>query len=175
MWFVLVLHMYARGGGVLFSNLCILSNLTFFFSFSYVGWYKGCKGWLQCKLFEGRHCVFFIVNTEHLVTLYSLPSKNGFKNSQGIRMSSLSKIYQNQKMLNLELPLWCNELRMQHCCSCGIVHSFSSDLISGPGTSICHRLGWTKKKILNLKGHINLKTTTSSSIHVKSQKIRESL
>ena len=40
--------------------------------------------------------------------------------------------------------LWHSGLRIWHCLSCGIGHSCSSDLIPGPGTSIC--CGWSQKK-----------------------------
>ena len=43
-------------------------------------------------------------------------------------------------------------LRIPCCCSSGVDHSCSSDLIPGLGTSICCRCGKKKKK----KSHIKL-------------------
>ena len=39
---------------------------------------------------------------------------------------------------------WCSELRILHCCSCGIGHSCGLNPIPGLGTSIW--CGWSKKK-----------------------------
>ena len=37
-----------------------------------------------------------------------------------------------------EFPLWHSGLRNQRCCSGSVEYSYSSDLIPGPGTSVCH-------------------------------------
>ena len=43
---------------------------------------------------------------------------------------------------------WHSGLRLQHCHTCSIDHSCSSDLIPGPGTSVCLRAGWGWREML---------------------------
>ena len=50
------------------------------------------------------------------------------------------------KLYNAEFPLRCSGLRIQHCCSCVIGRSCSSDLIPGPEIPICCGCGHKKKK-----------------------------
>lgn len=50
-----------------------------------------------------------------------------------------------------EVSAGCNRLRFQHCHSCGIVCSSSSDLIAGLGTSICY--GCSKKRRGGMYAH----------------------
>ena len=74
-----------------------------------------------------------------------------------------TSLYLCPKVSHMEFLLWCNGigsisasaglipgqvqcsgLRIQHCHSCGIGHSFSSDSIPGLGNP--HALGWPKRK-----------------------------
>lgn len=48
-------------------------------------------------------------------------------------------------------PLWHSGLMIQSCHSCGLSHSRSLDLISGPGTSIHHRCSRKRKKKKKIK------------------------
>ena len=50
------------------------------------------------------------------------------------------------KLQNMEFPLWYSGLRIWHCYKCGSGCSCSSDMIPGPGTSICCECGQKKNK-----------------------------
>ena len=43
------------------------------------------------------------------------------------------------------IPAWCRGLRIRHCCSCGVGHSYNSDFVPGLRNSICHGCGQKKK------------------------------
>ena len=46
----------------------------------------------------------------------------------------------------VQSPAWPSRLRIQCCCSCSLGCICSSDLIPGPGTSICHGMAKKEKK-----------------------------
>ena len=58
-------------------------------------------------------------------------------------MYSTSQIKGGKKK---ECLLWCSGLRIRHCCSGGIGHSYSSDLIPGLETSLCCNVSKKEKK-----------------------------
>ena len=55
------------------------------------------------------------------------------------------------KELQVQSPTWHSELRIRHCWSYGIGHSYSSDSIPASGTFICHGCGHKIKEFLKRK------------------------
>ena len=54
-----------------------------------------------------------------------------------------------EKRKRVGVPLWLRRLRIWCCHLCGSGHCCGTDLISGPGTSACHRCGQKGKKPRN--------------------------